>query len=354
MSDYASALVKKLARLGELIGFEAQKEVSKSILALRYEGGKQYMPRLDLLWSMELEKKQAAAISEIVGGDADTFVTLPIVGIEVEATDPTTKILESDFANIAALGPPVGLIASNSEYKEDIYWRAARVIRYMRHSHGDICVFPFDAIWIPGAMTAMKGTKPRMPMHVHEAKTTGGEKKWTSKVRKKLRDMGAAAGFDIAEEWTPPLIENAFAVLKENVKEDRAKVLWRPTGDVLKTINNAGKYMTASRLDVVWLAKTKPRFIQFLRFLCDKDPGMREFLLLNPEDWARIPIVGFEIESSAGKHAGGGLLNLAAHTIIGVSVVPHGEVKRMEGKLATYRTTLGLRNVYVRSDSCIT
>lgn len=65
---------------------------------------------------------------------------MPLVGIEVEATDPTTKTLESDFANIAALGPPLGLIVSNSEKSDDIYRRAARVVRYMRHSHGDVCV----------------------------------------------------------------------------------------------------------------------------------------------------------------------------------------------------------------------
>lgn len=112
MSDYASAIVKKLEDLGERIGFQTQKEVSKSILALRYEGGKQYIPRLDLLWSMELHNKQAAAIAGIIGADKDTVVNMPLVGIEVEATDPTTKTLESDFANIAALGPPLGLIVS--------------------------------------------------------------------------------------------------------------------------------------------------------------------------------------------------------------------------------------------------
>lgn len=353
MGDYATAIVKKLAGLGELIGFETHTEVSKSILAHRYEGGKQFLPRLDLIWSMELKNKQAAAISQLIGGEADAFSTLPLVGIEVEATDPTTKVLESDFANIAALGTPLGLIVSNSEQAGDIYRRAARVIRYMRHSHGDVCVLPFDAAWISGARSAVKAKTPSIKVPPKEPKHRGGEKKWAAHVRQRLLEMGDAAGFDVAEEWTPRLIENAFSVLKENVKEEKAKALWEPTGDELKAINNPGRYMTASRLDVVWRIPTIPHLIKFLRFLSDKDPGMRDFLLFNPEDWLRIPIVGFEIESSAGKHAGGGLLNLAAHSVIGVSIVPEGEVKRMEGKIATYRPTLGLRNVYVRSGSCV-
>ena len=352
MTDHASPIIKKLADLGESMGFENQKEVSDTILALKYEGNKDYVPIVDLIWSMELKKKQAEAIAKIVGGEKEDFSTVPIVGIEVEATDPTTKVLESDFANIAALGAPLGLIVSNSAYKQDIYRRTARMIRFMRHSHGDVCVLPFDTAWIPGAKKAVQANA--IPIkHKEDPKHRDGEEKFCADIRKRLLKAGAAAGFDVVEEWTPPLIDNAFNLFEECNKKEKAQCLYNPTSCEMKPIASHKQYMTASRLDVVWRVKTKPHLVNFLQYLSDKDPAMRNLLLLNPSDWATLPVIGFEIESSAGKHAGGGLLNLGAHCVIGVSVVPDKDTQRMEGKLETYTRTLGLRNVYVRGGSCV-
>jgi hypothetical protein len=61
-----------------------------------------------------------------------------------------------------------------------------------------------------------------------------------------------------------------------------------------------------------------------------------------------VAVVGFELESSGGKHAAGGLLNLAAYCVIGVGVSPTSEgAAKLEAILARYRPTLGLRNVRV-------
>jgi len=70
--------------------------------------------------------------------------------------------------------------------------------------------------------------------------------------------------------------------------------------------------------------------------------------LLCPQLWSHVAVVGFELESSPGKHAGGGLLNLAAYPIIGVSVaIDTPTAKTLDATLRRYRPTLGLRNVYV-------
>jgi hypothetical protein len=61
-----------------------------------------------------------------------------------------------------------------------------------------------------------------------------------------------------------------------------------------------------------------------------------------------VAVVGFEIESGGGKHAAGGLLNLAAYCVIGIGVSPSiNKAQELEGILARYRPTLGLRNVQV-------
>ena len=66
--------------------------------------------RSDVLWSVPLTIKQADAIARVTGAEAPALSTLPVVGIEIEGTTPTTKTMAADVANIAALGTRLGLL----------------------------------------------------------------------------------------------------------------------------------------------------------------------------------------------------------------------------------------------------
>src|SRR5437868_2733602 len=102
MKDSTSSFHHQLEKLGTVLGFEARREVANSVLALRLDGA--YHPVVDLMWSRPLTTAQAAAIALVTGVRAPDLSHLPLVGIEVEGTTPSTKTMASDLANIAALG----------------------------------------------------------------------------------------------------------------------------------------------------------------------------------------------------------------------------------------------------------
>lgn len=100
MNAFTLLMHEQIERLGRMLHFEARREVSDSVLALRLDQA--YTPRVDLLWSIRLSSAQAQAIGSVAGYDPTHLQHLPIVGIEVEGTTPTTKTMAADVANIAA------------------------------------------------------------------------------------------------------------------------------------------------------------------------------------------------------------------------------------------------------------
>ena len=67
-------------------------------------------------------------------------------------------------------------------------------------------------------------------------------------------------------------------------------------------------------------------------------------LLRNPED--PYPVIAFEIESSSGKHAGGGILNLSRYSQFGFIVVPEKHKKAIRGKINTMSRNMGINNLF--------
>ena len=111
MNPHTKRIHDNAETLGKLLGFRAEQEVSTSLLSLRLDGA--YHPRIDLLWSLPLSVSQRRAIAWALGiDDAATkrIKHLPVVGLEIEGTQPSTKTLEADIANLAALGAPLGLL----------------------------------------------------------------------------------------------------------------------------------------------------------------------------------------------------------------------------------------------------
>lgn len=347
----AKPITDKLLSIGERIDLIPDTEVSKSVLSLRFAEARLHEPRVDILWSQRLKAIQSQTISGIIGVDENELLHLPVVGIEIEATDPTTKTLETDIANLASLGPPLGLVVIDTKEAPDMYLRASRIIRSMRYMYGNLVVLPVDNQWLPQIEKALARRSPAIVIPREEArKGTGKESAWTKRQKKVLRRLGEDAGFAVRVEWTPPSVQRAFEIFNAySTPEGKLYTSTRKGSSERKSINKAGDYFTSSRLDVVWLLKLPNKLRLFLECLCERDPDLIRFLHLFPDDWGYIPLVGFELESSGGKHAGGALLNLAAHTIIGVCVVPDETIESlMQNKLNTYRPTLGLRNVYVR------
>jgi hypothetical protein len=93
---------------GKGLGFEVASEVSDSLLRLRLEGA--YRPHIDILWSIRLDTRKRKAIAWLLGRDVADVTHVSVVGIEVEGTDPSTRTMAADVANLAALGAPLGLL----------------------------------------------------------------------------------------------------------------------------------------------------------------------------------------------------------------------------------------------------
>jgi hypothetical protein len=146
----------RTANLGEALGFVVTREVSDSLLRLRLDDA--YRPRIDLLWSVPLDPQKCQAIAWVLQRELVDVTHLPVVGIEVEGTTPTTKTMGADVANLAALGVPLGLLVVSEEGEKNIYRRAARAIRSVRRSFGDLRLLPVEAA--PGSILCSRSPGP--------------------------------------------------------------------------------------------------------------------------------------------------------------------------------------------------
>lgn len=345
MNTGTESIHRSLVTLGERLGFVVEREVSTSLLAVKGE----YAPRIDLMWSLAIDSAKREAIAEATGRDLREVTHLPVVGIEVEGTDPTTKILASDAANIRALGAPLGLLVVSDESSRGIYRRAARTIRTMRRNLGEMSVVPVDASWIPELLQAeWDSTAAEVPGSVAKKPRGGETKAWAAHARKRLRALGAAAGFDVAEPLVPRDVQVRFEAERQKRRE-AMRHTWDPLVGEQREVSKAGDYLTECEIDLAWLLPLPRALEALLSVLAERDPCMRAHDLVYPELWQYVPVVGFELESAAGKHAGGGLINLAAYCVMGLALTPdEATAKCVRGALATYQPTLGLRNVDVR------
>ena len=297
-----------LTRLGQSLGFMVTKEVDDSLLRVRMDRG--YRPRIDLMWSLALTDKQREALAVVLDCELDDVRHLPIVGIEIEGTQPSTKTMGAEVANLAALGAPLGLLVVSEEGERNIYRRAARAIRTVRRGFGDLRIIPAEASWFeelsgrrwPSGLSSIP--KPR------SAAPAGGEKlKWSKETRDKIRKIGAASGFVVAEPYTPGVLDATYELAHQR---GEMKHTSDPCHGIRRAISKSGDYLTECMIDLAWLMPLPAGLRTFLGEFDRLDPSLREHGLLFSELWGHCAVVAFELESSTGKHAGGGLLNLGA------------------------------------------
>lgn len=342
------ALHHDLTSLGKALGFVATREVSDSLLALHLADG--YRPRIDLMWSLEIDEAKRGAIAQVTGQDVGALRHVPVVGIEVEGSDPTTKTMMSDVANLRALGAPLGLLVVNESYEEGLYRRAGRAIRTMRRNLGDLSVVPAEAAWVREMSRKEWDPRPCALSAPPRKAARGGERTtWTVEARKSLIELGNAAGFVVADPLKPRQVAARFEA-EASRRDQPMTELWLPATGERRVIRNAKNYTTESEIDLAWLLPLPKGLSAFLQALCDKDPTLQEHDLLYPALWDSIPIVGFELDSHPGKHGGGGLLNLSAYCVVGVTFAPDERTaSALQRTVQTYARALGIRNVYVRT-----
>ena len=340
------ALHEDLNDLATKLGLVPRREVSSGLLSTGVAD--KYRPRVDLVWSLALSSVQRESIGWLLQRPVTEVTELPMVAVEVEATAPSTKTVEADIANLCAFGAPLGLVVVSEKGEQGQYRRAARTIRTLRRSFGDIRVLPVEADWVAPlrARTWTSGTQVA-PQNLRLAPAGGETRDWTATARREFKERGERAGFVVAEPYVPTILATAF----EHVKATRAlRHMTDPRKKSFKEILRAADYFSASKLDMAWLLPLPIALSEFVGELSMCDPCLTENGMLFANAWGYLPLAAIEFETYAGKHAGGGLLNLAAYGVFGVAVGSSKAVTRdLESRLATYRPTLGLRNVFVRA-----
>src|SRR5262245_3864747 len=136
MRSTTARIHNQVGSLGEALGFKVSREVNDSVLRLRLDDA--YQPCVDLMWSVPLDEAKREALAWALNRETGEINHLPVVGIEVEGTTPTTKTLAADVANLAALGAPMGLLIVSEEGEKNIYRRAVRAIRSVRRAFGNL------------------------------------------------------------------------------------------------------------------------------------------------------------------------------------------------------------------------
>src|SRR5205085_12270816 len=100
-----------------------------------------------------------------------------------------------------------------------------------------------------------------------------------------------------------------------------------PIGGEPVSMSRPEDYLTACEIDLAWLMPLPSSLSAFLQAIDHLDPCHREHGLYFGELWNGCAIAAFELETTSGKHAGGGLLNLAAYGVLGISIAKTSAIK---------------------------
>lgn len=346
------AIVEQLERLGKECGLVPSREVSPGV-------PHGYAPRTDLvLCGKRLPDKAAAAVDRLakLAGIASPLVDrrMPWIGFEVEGTDPTSKTMESDFANLLVCGYPIGALVVDSApggaraNVGDIHRRAARLRRTTSLWCGARALAVVDRSQLP--LRARLGSRDAASPKPPSLRNQGGSRKDAKVVRERLLAIGHDLGFHADCDVVPILPEISFDARRSALREDGAPpsgstavllgIAAHELGDDEPTAyENGEKAFTRQRLDVAWSVPVPRGVREFHDLLAAAD---RDYGLLWPEPplGSSMPLVAFEIDTDARKHAGGSLLHLARAARIGVLVVPDEKVEAAQRMLDTYRRVM--------------
>jgi len=113
-----------------------------------------------------------------------------------------------------------------------------------------------------------------------------------------------------------------------------------------KLIKRWNDFYIRPKIDVNWCIGLPLRFIEFMEQITKLDDDFVYNLPIYKNLKEPYPIIGFEIESSTGKHAGGGILNLSRYVHFGFLVVEKKNKEALIRKIKTYSRNLGINNVY--------
>lgn len=357
--ENAVELKRMIYDLGIKLGFFVDTEVNQFTANLYFD--KEYIPEVDAVWYFDTSKKLNLELIERTLKEINTkFIQyLPLVGFEIEASDPTSKIQISNAANLYVQHYPFGFLVIDEEKgKKDLYRRAARILRTFRFHFGQINYLPLSKGQI-FSLLKHDWKEPSNLTYSFEqkkySKGAGGESVKSKFVREKLVKIGEKAGFSVYSDWSPEDLNLDFKLRKKilnsinnPIKSHKRflseEVSLTPTES--KIIKRWDRFYIKPKIDVNWCIGLPLRFNEFIEKIITLDDDFKYNLPIYKKVNGPYPIIGFEIESSVDKHAGGGILNLSRYTHYGFLVVKKKDKRALLRKIKTYSRNLGINNVY--------
>ncbi len=349
-----NAIRDRLVALGRACGFEPYTERSPGV-------PKSYAPRTDLVLAGTPLTREAAQRIDAIAEAASLSSPLvggrpPVVGIEIEGTDPTTKTMEADLLNLHVTGFPISVLAVDSapggarKNVGDIQCRASRLRRTLAIWTGIRPIAIVDASRITSSPIVSPG---RRAVSSKPAPVTnqGGSREDARRMRDSIFALGTRLGLRVETDATPEVLEVLFDA-RAVCGEAAARVLLGVAGfDVCAgTVGTFAKFdtaFTAHATDILWSAEPLADLDQFHRSLAAADPDFGVFWPRCPFERCGIPLVAFEIDSGISKHTAGSLLHLARSARLGVLVVPDERVSAARELIETYRRVVPVGGVVV-------
>lgn len=358
-SEDAVLLKSMVYSLGNKLGFISDTEIKQYTTNIRFES--EYEPEIDAVWYYDLSKIIDVSKIEILNKrfESKDLQFFPLVGFEIEASDPTSKTQLSNAANLYVQHYPYGfIIIDENKGEKDLYRRAARILRTFRFQYGQVNYLPLSKgqlekilkfEWKNRNEDIFKFEKKKL------SKGVGGESEAIKPIRDKLTHLGEIAGFNVYHDWSSEDLYYDYQLRMDTLKAIKTqdepierflgkKISWNPND--LKIIDRWDQFYVKPKIDVVWSVGLSLRFYEFYTELLNFDSDFKYNLPIYTDPSKAFPIIGFEIESSIGKHAGGGILNLSKYTHFGFIITYEKNIDLLNKKIKTYSRSLGINNVY--------
>lgn len=350
--DRATPIKEDIHELGRQLGFSTAEEINETFLSVALDNS--YTPRVDVVWYLDLQQLglDTEQLADYFGCDADDqYRRFPLVAFEIEASDPTTKTMGADLANLQAIGAPFGVLIVDEAREDGLYRRGKRILRTFRELYGHTNCICLDRSHVTELLAETWDRETTQPGEPHGVSAgTGGENEWSKQTRRHLADVGKDIGFVVKEDWIPHDLKRAYDRRRDLWREgerttEYEQYTWDPDNQ-RKSFHGWQTYYTGSKIDLMWTAPYPHSLQMFLQSVVDLDPDFETHTPLLRTAESLHPFFGFEIESTAGKHAAGGVLNLGVYPTVGQIVVSsETNRRRIEAKIETYERALGIRNV---------
>ena len=355
-----------LHKLGKELGFisEMESQIDK-------QESRMYAPIIDVVWYLDLKQSfHIDKLSRFFKEDTSwlhSIEKLPIAGFEIEGSTTSSKNQLSNFTNLLATRCLFKFIIVNNEAagkENDTYRRGLKIYDYFSRVSGASNIFFFDWQHIKNSSRG-NGILPedrfisvkRMDNHSFLRSTFGGETTSVPIYESIIPDF-LSTGFEIRQNFSPEESHWQYLRLKQiadTVETSneltnfflRRKGYIKPSKSEIRSYNKVSDCYYIPKLDLIAGFNPPKAFFNWLKIIgheLEYDVVHYPLLLalLNSNiDKVFLPLISVEIETTAGKHMNGGIVNMSRNSYCGILIAP----SEAKSHLNYFRRSLGLNNV---------